>query len=451
MISSVRLYVQELINHSIVCELEFPTSWKVFQNEYLLNATLLQEKLKLWEADDSRILWLLDKRDTTYIVKAIDKINYYLRHILRGDEVTMQMLGEDKDLLRAGIALEKSYGKAAGTGDNTIGKWTPIVTDTKIDFTIGTYQQFTIRQIGSTWMGGFVQSPSGNLFRFDGLAKVVTEDGSFKDLKLYYELKNGEYVILEKDKDYHVGDIIADFGFTVYEDSVLESELNPSFVDFVTGVPLNATREQVIQSYKDELLAGTLKAKYGSATTFARQDPTVIKFSYDEYETIPYTFTYNGTQYTLPDGQYTFKGGHITNIQALNDEGVALFQYDPEYDWEKDVSLNKSITSNLHIRKLTKGWFGSGKSGWSRDINSLPYIQTLDEHEWAKAYSKYVDIYVRQVKNIDINALLDLVHGDPSKFYLLFTIANLYAIRHELLSIFFRALNEIRKKGMCLK
>ena len=456
--TGVRTYVQELINQAIVSELEFPISWKIFQLQfpkleelYLKNAEELERSLEYFEADGARILWLLQYSDMKFIIAAINKINKYFRRILRGEEVTVMELGADKDLLKAGITLEKSYGKDAGTGDNVIGKWTPITAGSPIDFTVGTYQQFTILQLGSSWMGGSVLSTNGNLFKFDGLAKVVTQDGAFHDQKTYYELRGDIYIPLEPGTDYQIGDIIADFGFTVYEDSVYDSDLNPSFADFVTGVPISPARESVIAQLKEEFLGGTFKAKYGKGSTFASQEPVVIQFRYDSYETIPYRFTYSNKSYTIEDGLYTFRGAVVENIDQLNRDGVALFQYEKNYDWEKDLAENKVITSNLHIRKLIKGWFGHGKYGWSRDINSLPYTQTLDEHEWANAYATNVETYCRQVRAIKADDLLGLVNGDQSKFYLLFMIANLYAVRHELLSIYFRALNEIRKKGVYRK
>ena len=459
--TSVRLYVQQLINHAIVSELQFPTSWKVFdlqfpilQEQYLSNVELLNDKLKNFEADGSRIMWLLDRRDTTILVNAISRINIYFRAILRGDTVTMQQLGEDKDLLRAGIALEKSYGKSAGTGDNTIGKWTPVVYGQKLDWTIGTYQGV---QLPTNWGSRIwiqVLSDPGNLIKFGGNVMVLTEDGAFKADKPYFEYKDEEYILLEPGTDYQVGDIVADFGFPIYEESVLKGDLIATYVDLWTqAFKTPAQANQIQENAKTELLNGILKAKYGDNANYNywyNQEPVIYNFTYDSVERISSTVRnpYSGLSVEYPDAKFTFRGAHITNIADLNNQGIALFTYDANYDWEKDVSLNKSITSNLHIRKLTKGWFGSGKSGWSRDINSLPYIQTLDEHDWAKTYPKYVKTYESLVKDIDVHELLALVNGDSSKFYLLFTIANLYAIRHELLSIFFRALNEIRKKGM---
>ena len=452
----VRSYVQELINHAIVSELEFKDSWKVFdlqfpilEKQYLVNAELLSKVLPENKyVDGNRIIWLLTQKETTLVANAIARINKYLKYILKGRVPTMEELGKDQVLLDAGIALEKSYGKDAGKGDNVIGKWTPIQNGTKVDFTVGTYQYMTLRYIGTSWLGVSVLSSPGNLLRFGGMVKVITEDGAFKEEKLYYEKVGGEYVMLEPGKDYRFGDIIADFGSTVYNDSVLEAEFDASYTDFVTGVPLGPTMHDVIAAKKAEFLDGTFRAKYGDRTTFARQEPTVIKFTYDSYEEIAAIVTYNGKTYTLQDASYKFNGGVITNIEELNDKGVALFQYDKNYDWEKDVALNKSITSNLHIRKLIKGWFGHGKSGWSRDINSLPYTQTLDEHDWARVYKGHVKNYIDLVRSVKVEDLLHLVNGDESKFYLLFTIANLYAIRHELLCIYFRALNEIRKKGV---
>ena len=452
----VRSYVQELINHAIVSELEFPISWKVFdlqfprlEEQYLVNAELLKKVLPENKyVDGNCIIWLLSQKETTLVANAIARINKYLKYILKGRVPTMEELGKDQVLLDAGIALEKSYGKDAGKGDNVIGKWTPIQKGTKIDFIVGTYQYLTLGYIGTSWFGTSVFTSPGNLLRFGGMVKVVTEDGAFKEEKLYYEKVNDEYVILEPGTDYRFGDIIADFGSTVYNDSVLEAKFDASYADFVTGVPLGPTMHDVIAAKKAEFLDGTFKAKYGARTTFARQEPTIIEFTYDSYEEIADRTTVNGKTYTIPDAYYKFTGGVITNIEELNDQGVALFQYDKDYDWEKDVSLNKSITSNLHIRKLIKGWFGHGKTGWSRDINSLPYVQTLDEHDWTRMYKDHVRNYIELVQAVKVEDLLHLVNGDPSKFYLLFTIANLYAIRHELLSIYFRALNEIRKKGV---
>lgn len=467
--TGVRSYVQELINHAIVSELEFPISWKVFElqfplleEKYLANASLLETTLNWrYEVDGNAIIWLLTLKDMQLIANAIARINTYFKKILAGDEVTMNELGLDIALQRAGIALEKSYGKKAGQDSNTIGKWTPIEATTVIDILIGTYQKYRYTTPPPASTERLINVVThGDLYQFGGVVKVPTHDGAFRDDKPYYELRDSEYVMLELGKDYHLGDIIADFGFPVYEDSILDGILNPAYVDLVTeNCPSSewiskkrGDSEAEVTNWRDHLWL-----KFGEPTSDNEQSPLMVDMAIRELTPaeqaasgrdegpVPVSYKVNGV--TIPDAYYQYPEAHIVNINELNAAGIALFAYDRNYDWEKDLSQS-SITSNLHIRKLIKGWFGHGKSGWSRDINSLPYVQTLDEHEWANAYKKNAQRYINLVRAVRVEDLLGLVNGNPSKFLLLFTIANLYAVRHELLSIYFRALNEIRKKGL---
>ena len=440
--TGVRSYVQELINHAIVSEVEFPISWKVFQlqfpileEKYLANAKLLQEVLD-WktEIDGNRIIWLLTQKETTLIANAIARINTYFLKILGGDPVTMDELGKDEALLKAGIALEKSYGKGAGTGNNEIGKWTPVDLNFYMDILLGTKQQLVFELSGPGHNTKTVDVfTHGDFYRFGGIIMVKTSDRVFKTDNYYYKKQDDEYVLLVAGHDYQIGDSISEFGSTIYEESVLQALLNNGYIDFMVDEPY--------QPVADE---SNVPVKFGIDLTTNNQEPTILQLQYSG-EPVPVPYPVSGE--TIPNAYYTFKHASVKNIADLNSKGIALFHYDRHYDWEKDLA-NKSITSNLHIRKLIKGWFGHGKTGWSKDINSIPYIQTLDEHQWANVYKKHVQRYINLVNAIKVDDLLALVAGDPEEFYLLFKIANLYAVRHELLSIYFRALNEIRKKGL---
>ena len=451
----VRSYVQELINHAIVTELEFPISWKVFElqfpkleEKYLANVALLEKTLdSRFEPDGNKIIWLLTQKETNLIANAAATATNYLLKILYGHIPTMEALAADPDFKRAGIAVEKSYGKDAGRGDNTIGKWTPIQSDTALDMTFGTYQEKEFPPPDPFSPSRVITiATNGDLYKFGGIVKIPATGKVFRDDKVYYTKQDDEYTMLVVGEDYHIGDLIEEFSNSVYQDSVLEGELLQAYFDFMTGndASMNIAFNRGWSYEEPPEFTDKLKVKFGNPRTDNMQEPTILNVQMSALE--PVSGIFEG--YTVEDAYWKYSNCHITNIADLNSKGIALFHYDRNYDWEKDVSQNKTITSNLHIRKLIKGWFGHGKTGWSKDINSIPYVQTLDEHEWASAYKKHVERYARIVRGVRVDELLGLVAGNPDKFYLLFLIANLYAVRHELLSIYFRALNEIRKKGL---
>ena len=453
--TGVRSYVQELINHAIVSELEFPISWKVFElqfplleEKYLENAALLEKSLDWrYEVDGNKIIWLLTQKETTLIANAIVQINSYLSKILLGYPVTMLEMGNDPVLHKAGIALEKSYGKTAGEGDNTVGKWTPVDANFQMNILLGTHQNYDYTTPPPLSQNRTLEVfTRGDFYKFGGTVMVPTQDLVFKAGSYYYEKRGDSYELLIAGTDYQVGGIIADFGFPVYEESVLKAFLNHGYIDFLVDNPYDPVHDQEVISEEGEPIRkrAVVPVKFGQDLSSNDQEPTQLRLVYSD-DPVPVAYKVNGV--TVPNAYYQYLNAHVSNIQDLNNQGVALFHYDRNYDWEKDLA-DSTITSNLHIRKLIKGWFGHGKSGWSRDINSLPYVQTLDEHEWANAYKKNAQRYINLVRAVRVEDLLGLVNGNPSKFLLLFTIANLYAVRHELLSIYFRALNEIRKKGL---
>ena len=490
----IRHYVQELINHAIVADKEFAVSWGVFdlqfpelQKEYLERARMLKATLEHnIEVDGNVILWLLTQKEMTILADAISRLNWFFKHILMGDPVYMTTpdeitpddprwkfcIAEDKVLRKAAIYVESSYGRKAGTEDNAIGKWTPITELARMDWSIGTLTSVLDAESGNMVVRG---SPEGELYRFGGIDYVKTRDVIFLDqvngeipdntyadsTKRYFIKDGDQYLELQKGIDYSVGDIISHYGVPVYEQTSIYdferedpknpstsirggAELYPAYIDLTVTEDNPALLEQLLAGQrlegvsKEDNPKSILPAKFGhrqAASIFQTFEPVEIEFIYGSYE-------------LTPDGIYKFHDVEVTNIVSLNDRGTALFKYDPTYDWEKDLVNNGTITSNLHVRRLVKGWFGHGQPAWTRDINSLPYIQTLDEHDWTRMYKTHCQRYIQYVTEVDARDLLHLVNGNPSKVYLFFIIGNLLAVRHELLCIYFRALNAIRKKGL---
>ena len=127
--------------------------------------------------------------------------------------------------------------------------------------------------------------------------------------------------------------------------------------------------------------------------------------------------------------------------------------YDPDFSWIEFIIKETSLDYDLSLNRLWRGWWGTGIGCWSADLESLLVTDTLGNHGWDKStYQLTSDLLLRILRwdldnKVNIDELFTLmIDRDQAKA--LFQIANLWAVRHELIRLITTQIYKIYKKGV---
>ena len=127
--------------------------------------------------------------------------------------------------------------------------------------------------------------------------------------------------------------------------------------------------------------------------------------------------------------------------------------YDPDFSWIEFIIKETSLDYDLSLNRMWRGWWGTGIGCWSADLESLLVTDTLGNHGWDKStYQLTSDLLLRILRwdldnKVNIDELFTLmIDRDQAKA--LFQIANLWAVRHELIRLITTQIYKIYKKGV---
>lgn len=127
--------------------------------------------------------------------------------------------------------------------------------------------------------------------------------------------------------------------------------------------------------------------------------------------------------------------------------------YDPDFSWIEFIVKETSLDHDLSLNRLWRGWWGTGIGCWSSDLESLLKADTLGNHGWDKAtYQLTSELLFRILRwnldwKVDVDMLFNLII-DTDQAKALFQIANLWAVRHELIRLLTAQIYKIYKKGV---
>lgn len=480
----LRTYTQEMINAAIAADVDYDNSWLLFEHQmpyvqrviYSNWAETLSNVIKKNPyVDGTAIVWALIYKDYKLIYNAAKHCNVLLKMLLRGQEFDLNELCSETSVFgQAGLSLNNIFGNDGTIIDPVKGKWTvidPYDTTKTYSFVASSDSEQSMLRLFKR-DADEVDRQNDNFVELD----IVTFIWSIFGGGMWYNIRSADYrewyMCLGKN-----GTVSKLSGGTYAYTNV--HVICPSWN--ITKLPANTYRTfDKHVAYYTYVKKGLLTNAYEMCFDLEQFDPSTDYYKIDATEYTPLTtdelsnideLVKSGVQIyrwlrrngAVPRSAY-YAPVSVTSSTLNNattyyrastyslDQMPLTYIYDPNYQWEQILQDSSGIKANLQLDKLWRGWWGTGKTGWSVDINDLPYQQTLDDHDYTNHYIDEVKKFIDLINEIDPIDLLTLIKSNERKsdtwYYYLYIIGNLWTIRHALFSILHRQLEIIRKKGL---
>lgn len=140
-----------------------------------------------------------------------------------------------------------------------------------------------------------------------------------------------------------------------------------------------------------------------------------------------------------------------------------LHTYDPTYDVYEHVKESSSIKDALYLYKFWRGRFSRHQNAWSTDLSSSRVLNYISAYKWDKLLDNYIDSFKDVVSYFGDADKTPITHeslfrhipikqsDDETEFdkqsMLLFQLGNIWAVRHELIRVFYAQLRIILEEG----